>query len=90
MLKSCSSVVGKHARRFPPGQLRTLQRRVKQWRSEIVCQLVLGLEITDGFGTRNVRRRRHQFRGGASMSNWLDFKSIKRAVKMESVLRHYT
>jgi len=28
---------------FPPGQLRTLQRRVKQWRSEIARQLVLGL-----------------------------------------------
>lgn len=29
---------------FAPGQLRTLQRRVKQWRSEIARQLVLGLE----------------------------------------------
>jgi hypothetical protein len=29
---------------FPPGQLRTLQRRVKQWRCEIARQLVLGLE----------------------------------------------
>jgi hypothetical protein len=29
---------------FPPGQLRTLQRRVKQWRSEIARQLVLGIE----------------------------------------------
>jgi len=29
---------------FPPGQLRTLQRRVKHWRSEIARQLVLGLE----------------------------------------------
>jgi len=29
---------------FPPGQLRTLQRRVKQWRSEIARQLVLGFE----------------------------------------------
>jgi hypothetical protein len=29
---------------FPPGQLRTLQRRVKQWRSEIARRLVLGLE----------------------------------------------
>ena len=29
---------------FPRGQLRTLQRRVKQWRSEIARQLVLGLE----------------------------------------------
>jgi hypothetical protein len=28
---------------FPSGQLRTLQRRVKQWRSEIARQLVLGL-----------------------------------------------
>jgi hypothetical protein len=28
---------------FPPGQLRTLQRRVKQWRGEIARQLVLGL-----------------------------------------------
>jgi hypothetical protein len=30
---------------FPPGQLRTLQRRVKQWRSELARQLVLGLEF---------------------------------------------
>ena len=30
---------------FPPGQLRTLQRRVKQWRSGIARQLVLGLEV---------------------------------------------
>lgn len=29
---------------FPPGQLRTLQRRVKQWRSEIARQLVYGFE----------------------------------------------
>jgi hypothetical protein len=29
---------------FPPGQLRTLQRRVKHWRSEIARRLVLGLE----------------------------------------------
>jgi len=29
---------------FPPGQLRTLQRRVKQWRSEIARQLVLGVD----------------------------------------------
>ena len=29
---------------FAPGQLRTLQRRVKQWRTEIARQLVLGLE----------------------------------------------
>jgi len=29
---------------FPPGQLRTLQRRVKQWRTEIARRLVLGLE----------------------------------------------
>jgi hypothetical protein len=28
---------------FAPGQLRTLQRRVKEWRSEIARQLVLGL-----------------------------------------------
>jgi hypothetical protein len=27
---------------FPPGQLRTLQRRIKQWRSEIARQWVLG------------------------------------------------
>jgi hypothetical protein len=32
------------AGKFAPGQLRTLQRRVKQWRSEIARQLVLGLE----------------------------------------------
>jgi hypothetical protein len=29
---------------FPPRQLRTLQRRVKQWRSDIARKLVLGLE----------------------------------------------
>jgi hypothetical protein len=29
---------------FAPGQLRTLQRRVKQWRSEVARQLVFGLE----------------------------------------------
>jgi integrase-like protein len=29
---------------FQPGQLRTLQRQVKQWRSEIVRQLLLGSE----------------------------------------------
>ena len=29
---------------FPPGQLRTLQRRVQQWRSEIARQLVLGVD----------------------------------------------
>jgi hypothetical protein len=29
---------------FPPGQLRTLQRRVRQWRTEIARKLVLGLE----------------------------------------------
>jgi hypothetical protein len=27
---------------FQPGQLRTLQRRIKQWRTEIARQLVLG------------------------------------------------
>jgi hypothetical protein len=35
---------GSTAGTFAPGQLRTLQRRVKQWRSEIARQLVLGLE----------------------------------------------
>src|SRR5262249_51202738 len=34
---------GSMAGTFAPGQLRTLQRRVKQWRSEIARQLVLGL-----------------------------------------------
>ena len=29
---------------FAPGQLRTLQRRVKQWRSEVARQLVFGFE----------------------------------------------
>jgi hypothetical protein len=29
---------------FAAGQLRTLQRRVKQWRSEIARRLVLGVE----------------------------------------------
>lgn len=35
---------------FQPGQLRTLQRRVKQWRSEIARKLVLGagLETAEG------------------------------------------
>jgi hypothetical protein len=33
---------------FPPGQLRTLQRRVKQWRSEIARQLVFGLQSEAG------------------------------------------
>jgi len=33
---------------FPPGQLRTLQRRVKQWRSEIARRLVFGLESEAG------------------------------------------
>jgi len=35
---------------FPPGQLRTLQRRVKQWRSEIARKLVLGLESETEIG----------------------------------------
>ncbi|HMF77651.1 MAG TPA: hypothetical protein VK604_18490 [Bryobacteraceae bacterium] len=29
---------------FQPGQLRTLQRRVKEWRTTIARQLVLGAE----------------------------------------------
>jgi hypothetical protein len=29
---------------FQPGQLRTLQRRVKQWRGEIARRLVLGVD----------------------------------------------
>jgi hypothetical protein len=33
---------------FPPGQLRTLQRRVKAWRSEIARQLVLGVQYDHG------------------------------------------
>ena len=33
---------------FPPGQLRTLQRRVKQWRPEIARQLVFGLHSEAG------------------------------------------
>jgi hypothetical protein len=36
---------------FPPGQLRTLQRRVKQWRSEIARQLVLGFELGSALET---------------------------------------
>ena len=36
---------------FPPGQLRTLQRRVKQWRSEIARQLVLGLKFGSALET---------------------------------------
>jgi hypothetical protein len=36
---------------FDPGQLRTLQRRVKQWRTEIARQLVLGS------GTENARQQ---------------------------------
>jgi hypothetical protein len=35
---------------FPPGQLRTLQRRVKQWRSQIARQLVLGVESGAALG----------------------------------------
>jgi hypothetical protein len=31
--------------RFEPGQLRTLQRRVKEWRTEIARRLVLGIEV---------------------------------------------
>jgi hypothetical protein len=31
---------------FPNGQLRTLQRRVKQWRSEIARRLIMGSEET--------------------------------------------
>ena len=34
---------GSMAGTFAPGQLRTLQRRVKHWRNEIARQLVLGL-----------------------------------------------
>ena len=30
---------------FHPGQLRTLQRRVKAWRSEVARQLVFGTKI---------------------------------------------
>jgi hypothetical protein len=37
---------------FPPGQLRTLQRRVKQWRSNSARQLVLGVDQ----GLREKRR----------------------------------
>jgi hypothetical protein len=33
---------------FPSGQLRTLQRRVKQWRSEIARRLLFGLESEAG------------------------------------------
>jgi hypothetical protein len=40
---------------FPPGQLRTLQRRVKQWRSEIARQLVLGLESDLDINREEVR-----------------------------------
>jgi hypothetical protein len=29
---------------FEPGQLRTLQRRVKEWRTEIARRLVVGIE----------------------------------------------
>jgi len=36
---------------FAPGQLRTLQRRVKQWRTEIARQLVLGLESGSASGS---------------------------------------
>jgi hypothetical protein len=32
---------------FQPGQLRTLQGRVRQWRTEIARQLVLGSGIED-------------------------------------------
>ena len=33
---------------FAPGQLRTLQRRVKEWRTAIARQLVLGVGVGDG------------------------------------------
>ena len=43
MLRDLDRLQGSMAGAFAPGQLRTLQRRVKQWRSEIARQLVLGL-----------------------------------------------
>ena len=36
-----------------------------------------------------MRRRGRQSCGGAFMTNWLDFQSIKRGAPLESVLRHY-
>jgi hypothetical protein len=38
---------------FPSGQLRTLQHRVKQWRTDVARRLVLGAgdEIDDGIPT---------------------------------------
>jgi hypothetical protein len=33
---------------FPDGQLRTLQRRVKAWRSELAHQMVFGAEAAAG------------------------------------------
>jgi hypothetical protein len=38
---------------FRPGQLRTLQRRVKEWRTTIARQLVLGAETEHPLTTRN-------------------------------------
>ena len=38
---------------FQPGQLRTLQRRVKEWRTTIARQLVLGAETGLPFAGRN-------------------------------------
>ena len=32
---------------FPPGQIRTLQRRLKGWRSEVARKLVFGAAATD-------------------------------------------
>ena len=63
---------------FPPGQLRTLQRRVKQWRSEIARQLVLGLE-SRRIWNRNMSAGAANSEEVRSMINWLDFKSIKRS-----------
>jgi hypothetical protein len=38
---------------FQPGQLRTLQRRVKEWKTTIARQLVLGAETGLPFVSRN-------------------------------------
>jgi len=38
---------------FTPGQLRTLQRRVKQWRTEVARKLVLGCQGSSGSVTPN-------------------------------------
>ncbi|MEO8663326.1 MAG: transposase [Bryobacteraceae bacterium] len=43
---------------FAPGQLRTLQRRTKQWRTEIARKLVIGASVRGGDSTSGCIRER--------------------------------